>query len=770
MFGTLGFVYLSAFVLNLLYAPYIFRFLLDLPKSFYFTGYVAFSIIIAFNFIRLFPGFTSGKKMMAGLATTVLLFGTAFFFFPKEKILDKAAMTKYRIDVLIMPVDKAIGTAYTEGKTYEPVIRAAQNQWFINTLIYEGNNPAVESTSFHLLPHAPQNKGAKYNAQATDLVASRFLLAEHGKWSVLLYVLLLLLPTVMLSSFYKLYPDFTNRINNHYPVITAGFSVLNYFLISALLVILAATGRYIFFGQDLPFGSILSKQSILFPSILIVVALLLFKKISQEYYANRRKLIPGAFVFALLAVMLFLVKPSFNKNKEFNADDLAKNMDAFIQLRLQPVLDYFDTSKATRKYSIAKKDQLFTDSVRKLSALGFFGETNSFFVKETGAYTRADFSRHLDQSRMLYLDLYSGKPQLAVNDNYFRVEPPPHLQQSWTGNVFADSTSYNIALWDGKSRKLSKKRLSGFTNETDVALNSSLLLSFRSPDAANIYRDLYLVNKSNLPLPIKCDGDQEILAGNDSIKIFNPSRIVICDSSDQETILMTEPDAFMKNYYVNGSRFYVYPMSNRFIWARNFAESIATEYTDADKAGENAAVSFDFELMDSLSVKIQNMMNRDTAYKKGAEYGISIADGNGRLIAIADFIKDLARPDPNDKAGFNKTIMGENGFISQSVLRKQIGNINLLRLNPGPGSTFKPVVFSAIASQLNIDWDEFASEGFSQKQNYFGGERVAEYDFEKDNGRITNVTDYLRYSDNYYHSNILLLGSYPKQDPDKLLS
>ena len=149
-------------------------------------------------------------------------------------------------------------SAYQDGKTYEPVIRAAQNQWFINTFIYEENNPAVQSAGFNLLPHAPQNKGAKYNAQATDLVASRFFIAEHGKWSVLLYVLFIVVANHLCwHHFINLYPDFTNRINNNYPTITAGFSLLNYLLITALLVILAATGRYIFFGQDLPFGSIL---------------------------------------------------------------------------------------------------------------------------------------------------------------------------------------------------------------------------------------------------------------------------------------------------------------------------------------------------------------------------------------------------------------------------------------------------------------------------------------------------------------------------------
>jgi hypothetical protein len=443
-------------------------------------------------------------------------------------------------------------------------------------------------------------------------------------------------------------------------------------------------------------------------------------------------------------------------------------MDSYIQLRLQPVLDHFDTSVTTRKYSIAKKDRLFTDSIHKLIASGTFDGGNTFFAKEIEEYTRIGFSQHLDQAHMLYLDLYSGKPQLAVNDNYFRIEAPPHLQQSWKGNVFGDSTIYNVTLWDNKMQSVIRKRLSGFTTEQNVTLTNELTLSFRSPGAGNIYKDLYLINKNPSPLTVSDYDDPAILKANDSIKLCNPSRILITDPS-HEIVLTVEPDAFMKNFYVNGSRFYVYPMESRFIWARSFAESIAPEYTAAEQKTSNASVSFDFEMMDSLSLKMQRMMSRDTAYKKGAEYGICIADGNGRLIAMTDFIKGLARPDPNDKAGFNKTIMGDNGFVSQSLLRKQIGNINLLRMNPGPGSTFKPIVFSAIASQLNLDWDAFSSEGFSVAQNYYGGERVAEYDFEKNNGRIANVVDYLKYSDNYYHSNVLLLGSYPKQDLNNLL-
>jgi hypothetical protein len=768
LFGTIGLIYLLLFIINLLYAPYIFHSLLEMPQTIYLFGYVLFSILIAWNLMRVFAPAHARLKKLATVIITAALFSAAWLFFPRERVLDKAAMTKYRIDVQIMPPGEAITQAYGEGKTYEPVIRAAQNQWFINTFIYEDNNPGVQSPAFQLLPHAPQNKGAKYNAQATDLVASRFFIAEHGKWSVLLYILLLLLPTTMLASFYKLYPDFTSRINQHYPSVTAGFSVLNYVLISALLVILAATGKYIFFGQDLPFGSILSKQSVLVPGIFIVIGVWLFSRIPQEYYANRRKLVPGIFIFAGLLLLLTLVKPSFNKNKEFAVEGLAKEMDSFVELQLQPIWDHFDTAKQTRRLSFARKDQLFADSLRKLLNDEWAVNDNAFFAHEMLQYSRTGFSQHIDASRMLYLDIASGRPQLAVNPNYFRVEPPPHLQQSWKGNVYSDTSVYNIALWDGGSGDVIRRRLSSYHEPGKSSLEEGLEISVLA-DAEGLLQKVFLINRSATQLQYSRGDKFQELKANDSIQVFNPGRLAFMMADGKEKVLMSEPDAFMKNYYVNGNRFYAYPMAERFTWARNFAESIAADHTNKKLEDRNVFVSFDYEMMDSLSWRMQEVLGKDTAYKNGSEYGICIADGNGRLIAMSDFIKGMYRPDPNDKAAFNKAIHGDDGIVSQSLLRKQVGNINLLRLNPGPGSTLKPIVFAAIASQLDMDWDQFAAEGFSQKQHYYGGEKVAEYDFEKNNGRISKVTDYLKWSDNYYHSNLLLLGSYPKQHSKDLL-
>jgi hypothetical protein len=163
----------------------------------------------------------------------------------------------------------------------------------------------------------------------------------------------------MLATFYQLYPDFTSRVNSNYPGVTAGFAILNYLLIATLMVILAATGRYIFFGQDLPFGSILSKQSILFPSLLIVGAVVIFKNIPQEYYANRRKIIPGAIVFSLFFLLLFFVKPLFNKNKEFSAEDLVSDMNTYVRLQVSPYLIILIPAQKQKSWLLPLKTGFF---------------------------------------------------------------------------------------------------------------------------------------------------------------------------------------------------------------------------------------------------------------------------------------------------------------------------------------------------------------------------------------------------------------------------
>jgi hypothetical protein len=195
------------------------------------------------------------------------------------------------------------------------------------------------------------------------------------------------------------------------------------------------------------------------------------------------------------------------------------------------------------------------------------------------------------------------------------------------------------------------RRISDCTDEPSWFISKKLQI-VSLPDPENeLRKDFYLANRSSAGLQLRLGEIKVGLNKGDSIKLTNPCRIVIIDSSQSnEQILTVEPDAFMKNYFVNGSRAYQYPLANRFTWARNFAEAISPDYATDNNKKHDVFVSFDFELMDSLSAKIKNMMAGDTSYHKGAEYGIAIADGEGRVRAMADFINGMNRPDPNDKA------------------------------------------------------------------------------------------------------------------------
>jgi hypothetical protein len=67
-------------------------------------------------------------------------------------------------------------------------------------------------------------------------------------------------------------------------------------------------------------------------------------------------------------------------------------------LRLQPIVDYFDTSAATKQLSLAK-DELFSDSLRTMISSGTMGDANKFLLREINAYAWSGL-RHLDQRRM----------------------------------------------------------------------------------------------------------------------------------------------------------------------------------------------------------------------------------------------------------------------------------------------------------------------------------------------------------------------------------
>ena len=182
---------------------------------------------------------------------------------------------KYRIEIqkpdasvekmLRNSVKNALTDSIDISRDMERILEAARNQWFINIYMDRNEN----NSDFSLQPHF--NKGSSYTTQTTDVVVTRYILAEHPK--ILLYFLLGCFLLVVIFSTSGI---FYNKI--YFPVF--GSFLLLY--CNAFLVFLSATNRTVFFGQDFPFISLTSKLAVAFP-----LSLCIFAVFWQIYCTNK---------------------------------------------------------------------------------------------------------------------------------------------------------------------------------------------------------------------------------------------------------------------------------------------------------------------------------------------------------------------------------------------------------------------------------------------------------------------------------------------------
>ena len=196
-----------------------------------------------------------------------------------------------------------------------------------------------------------------------------------------------------------------------------------------------------------------------------------------------------------------------------------------------------------------------------------------------------------------------------------------------------------------------------------------------------------------------------LLHQNDSLRVCNPSRF-ITDSTNNEQVLWNRMHSWKIIMWMAAGTMYI--LWRIVLSGREICRSCFIRLYRCRRNKQNAFVSLILSWWIHCH-KIQVMMSKDTAYKKGAEYGICI-DGNGRLIALTDYIKGLNRPDPNDKAGFNKVIIGDMVLYlnpyweSRSAISIYSGWIRVLL-------TLNHCLFSYCFA-IKLELDAFAAEGF----------------------------------------------------------
>lgn len=177
-------------------------------------------------------------------------------------------------------------------------------------------------------------------------------------------------------------------------------------------------------------------------------------------------------------------------------------------------------------------------------------------------------------------------------------------------------------------------------------------------------------------------------------------------------------------------------------------------------------------------IYLRNLV-KELAFYDGYSFSAVVIDGDGRIRSIFDN-KDTYRVNPNNINDFNQFLESLYRYSSGALERDFFANECLIGLLPGPASSFKPIFYAAINSQINLDWSNFdvippsnnlltrltvPSETGNILQ-YFASHDISDARWNIDrrmflnnNMNITPRT-YLANSNNLYHSVIVFLGSY----------
>ena len=200
------------------------------------------------------------KHLMLGFVTAVFVIGICFIIDGTKPKNYLGGHTLQRINVQVRQPHEAL-LHINNSRDENRFLEASHNHWIIEQY-YNRGKEVDNFSNYEYFKMQPQSKvGAMWNAQVTDIVLLRYIIAEHG---TLLPVLILLLFLGMLCYGLKktTYYRFTKSILIQIPLLI---------LIQGILVWLANTQRFIFFGQDFPLLSVTSTFMVLYFFVLITI-------------------------------------------------------------------------------------------------------------------------------------------------------------------------------------------------------------------------------------------------------------------------------------------------------------------------------------------------------------------------------------------------------------------------------------------------------------------------------------------------------------------
>jgi len=772
------------------------------PQNFWIYGLLALFLFLTIISFKSFTHYLLEYKRWGALALLVIIFGSAYLL-ARQNVVRKVSLfmgiallsglsinpvwnkvdegidsliqhVKYRANVIHQPFSEILlKEGYQTGQE-QKIVETAQNQWFINSYLGQAR---LLPKKIDFKPHF--NKGVNYSTQTRDVVLPRFIIAEFGGVTMLLLILLIFTPLILYTLSFRLSEP--NKYVFH-PDGIIGSLALTLLATIALVVWMSSTNRFVFFGQDFPFMSLTSRITVLIPLICFFVVLTgnpipRFSRNGNKKY----QLIRWALFFIGTGIFIGFA----GKSKQLNETNFKPNFSG-VSTRINETLNEFFVNVQQIKppklgvASTASKKELEAQIILWLAELKKDPDYATFFNTKLTNYERSFLNelsvnpaKGFDQRYPVHIinngDLFTFK----FND-YLHFELPAYdIKRVWTGEVFEEIKGTNI-------------NIAGLPEAEIIIIPSSLQKAGKKPyaiiDKTGTGKQVQIYNTKLKGIitykhtdPVFKLADEDIVLYRDNK--YNAYKIWTLGDYDKRF--------FVRNIKVNGARKMVYPLAKDFYWIREWAETNKgyNEKVGGSKLELSSIINLDYELTRNTGKYLNELMNSALANKltnsNKVIFSVIAVDGAGRIRLMSDAAMGGLRTsiDPNNERAIAQKIEEGYFFRNNEASRLQWGNTNLLHMRHGPGSSIKPLMLAAVASQKKMEWDIIKYKNHPTVRNdtdtHFIIERYAGKNLPTKSGRWreptynNNYADlnlYLAKSHNLYHSLIIFLGSYNKSD------
>lgn len=713
------------------------------------------------------------KLQLIPVAVVLALLGVASSY-GIQKIQD-LSYVKYRAAIHWQDLDDIIAEEQFDSGEMGQILRAAQNQWFINNYLFQSDTE--ESTGpFNLKPHF--NKGSSYTTQTTDLVVTRYIISEHSSYVLLFLVLLLLLLPALFTVTFSLGKN----------QLMAPLGALLLLFAISLFIWLTATNRFVFFGQDFPMISLTSLFTLVFSLGLLLFALYRAQAAKPRNFDVSSPVLLPFGVLVIYSILLATTQNLIEDDQfDFNVSlDQARND---FNLLDESFTEFQDTFQADVGVDSLLKAFYSSLPSKEISDQPFSQSVFEHLVNDQEVKT--------NPAELLHLVNRNGRYRLALNRSYFLIQPPQAQRYEWEGNLFAAHEGSGAYLMDLSDRtRRFRIPTQGATSEFEAEIadrRDRINMAVLPPNWTNgdepaviVWSEQTVDKTPAFTLSNSRTGGSQYghRFSNPAIRLETNDYLVFPDEKGNSLRFQYLEDFryyLAKNIWLNGEQKLFYPLGDKLLWAYYYANSVRTAYSASPKRSEDVSVSIDFSLTESLSEKVDERFRKNKWDRQ--RLGVVALNGDGQLRLLLDHRQE--RIDPNDIREFNEKTREYYLRNNTRLERETFGNINLLKLGKGPGSTLKPIIYAAVTSQYDLGWESLniapttgdvlsavRTDEEQKEIKWYGGKEI-DLSWEGINDKDMYGIDpqkYIIQSKNLYHSMVIFLGSYSRGDLKRRLS